>query len=86
MTPHHCTKKNLQPKKAEGKVLQPPPRHTLEKTLRSPTRGVRVRRKIYGKDARLRRAMEKLPYRHFDYEKVGGFIYTYFYFIFFKLI
>jgi len=47
-------------------------RHTLEKTLRSPTRGVRVRRKIYGKDARLRRAMEKLPYRHFDYEKVMG--------------
>ena len=46
-------------------------RHTLEKTLSNPTRGVRVRRKIYGKDARLRRAMEKLPYRHFDYEKVG---------------
>jgi len=47
-------------------------RHTLEKTLSNPTRGVRVRRKIYGKDARLRRAMEKLPYRHFDYEKVMG--------------
>ena len=46
--------------------------HQLEKTLGNPSRGVRVRRKIYGKNSQLKRAMEKLPYQHYDYEKVNG--------------
>ena len=44
----------------------------LEKTLGDPSRGVRVRRKIYGKNGQLKRALEKLPYQHYDYEKVMG--------------
>jgi hydroxymethylglutaryl-CoA reductase (NADPH) len=47
-------------------------RHQLETKLGDASRGVRVRRKIYGKNAQLRRAMEKLPYQHYDYEKVMG--------------
>ena len=44
--------------------------HQLEKALCDPSRGVRVRRKIYMKRGNLKRAMETLPYQHFDYSKV----------------
>jgi len=46
--------------------------HQLEKALCDPSRGVRVRRKIYMKRGNLKRAMETLPYQHFDYSKVMG--------------
>ena len=48
------------------------PGHQLEKALADPSRGVRVRRKIYGKAGNLKRAMEKLPYQHYDYQSVMG--------------
>ena len=46
------------------------PGHQLEKALGDPSRGVRVRRKIYMKHGNLKRAMESLPYQHYDYSKV----------------
>eukprot|EP00092_Neocalanus_flemingeri_P030131 GFUD01032709.1.p1 GENE.GFUD01032709.1~~GFUD01032709.1.p1 ORF type:complete len:969 (-),score=290.75 GFUD01032709.1:589-3495(-) len=46
--------------------------HQLEKSLADPSRGVRIRRKIYGKQGNLKRAMENLPYQHYDYQKVLG--------------
>jgi len=48
------------------------PGHQLEKALADPSRGVRIRRKIYGKQGNLKRAMENLPYQHYDYQKVMG--------------
>ena len=48
------------------------PGHQLEKALGDPSRGVRVRRKIYMKHGNLKRAMESLPYQHYDYSKVMG--------------
>jgi len=46
--------------------------HQLEKAVNDPSRGVRIRRKIYGKHGNLKRAMENLPYQHYDYQKVLG--------------
>merc|ERR1719205_587396 len=46
--------------------------HQLEKAVGDPSRGVRIRRKIYGKHGNLKRAMENLPYQHYDYQKVLG--------------
>jgi len=47
--------------------------HQLEKALSDPSRGVRVRRKIFMKNSNnLKRAMERLPYQHYDYSKVMG--------------
>ena len=47
--------------------------HQLEKALSDPSRGVRVRRKIFMKNSNnLKRAMESLPYQHYDYSKVMG--------------
>ena len=46
------------------------PGHQLEKALGDPSRGLRVRRKIYMKHGNLKRAMESLPYQHYDYSKV----------------
>jgi len=47
--------------------------HQLEKALADPSRGVRVRRKIFMKNSsNLKRAMENLPYQHYDYSKVMG--------------
>jgi len=49
------------------------PGHQLEKALSDPSRGVRVRRKIYMKNGNnLKRAMDTLPYQHYDYSKVMG--------------
>jgi len=48
------------------------PAHQLEKTLGDPSRGVRIRRKIYGKNGQLKRALENLPYKYYDYAKVMG--------------
>merc|ERR1719445_1762094 len=44
--------------------------HQLEKAVGDPSRGVRIRRKIYGKHGNVKRAMEKLPYQHYDYQTV----------------
>jgi len=46
--------------------------HQLEKAVNDPSRGVRIRRKIYGKHGNLKRVMENLPYQHYDYQKVLG--------------
>jgi len=46
--------------------------HQLEKAVGDPSRGVRIRRKIYGKNGNIKRAMENLPYKHYDYQKVMG--------------
>jgi len=46
--------------------------HQLEKAVGDPSRGVRIRRKIYGKHGNVKRAMEKLPYQHYDYQTVLG--------------
>jgi len=48
------------------------PGHQLEKSLADPSRGVRVRRKIYQKHLTNKRALETLPYQHYDYSKVMG--------------
>jgi len=48
------------------------PGHQLEKSLADPSRGVRVRRKIYQKHLNQKRALETLPYQHYDYSKVMG--------------
>lgn len=46
--------------------------HQLEQRLNDPSRGVRIRRKIVGKNEHLRKAMENLPHLHYDYQKVMG--------------
>jgi len=47
--------------------------HQLEKAMDDPSRGVRIRRKLYGKhSSNLKRGMETLPYQHYDYQKVLG--------------
>lgn len=46
--------------------------HQLEKILNNPMRGVEVRRQIIGKQGNMRRAMNTLPYKHYDYQQVMG--------------
>lgn len=46
--------------------------HQLEKILNNPLRGVEVRRKIIGKQEHIRRGLENLPFRHYDYKPVMG--------------
>jgi len=46
--------------------------HQLEQKLNDPSRGVRIRRKIIGKNYNIKNAMDNLPFKHYDYKKVMG--------------
>lgn len=47
------------------------PAYDLEKALRNPERGVKIRRKIVQNQLKTN-ALENLPYREYDYSKVMG--------------
>nr|AFT62250.1 3-hydroxy-3-methylglutaryl coenzyme A reductase [Epicauta mannerheimi] len=48
------------------------PAYQIEKAVEDPVRGVGIRRKIVGHEAKILEALPNLPYKNYDYSKVMG--------------